>query len=114
MAETIDPNKARPKRLLIAHILCWVGLAAASYATAGSHTIASCWWVILFYIPYAIIFLQGLAGVLLIVLLASIAWPASRKGLSFSVVCHSAILMAGANGCILMAAAATSGVVNCL
>ena len=100
-------------RLLRMHILFWLGLTVAAFATAGPYTFASCWGLILAYVPPAGILLLAIAAFSSIVLLASVAISAMRTSLSFSVARHGMILIAGLIACSA-AAYAAAGQVNCL
>ena len=99
--------------LVMIHILLWEALAVAAYATGGPYKFASCWHIILIYFPPASSLLFAIAGFSLIVLLVSIARPAMRTTLSYSVAIHGMILTAGSFGCNRIAYAA-AGQVSCL
>ena len=105
----------RPRNWLpvMIHILLWEALAVAAYATAGPYKFASCWHIVFYYVPGATILFFAVAGFSLIVLLVSIARPATRTTLSYSVAIHGMILTAGLFGCNRIAYAA-AGQVSCL
>lgn len=99
--------------LLVLHVMIWVALAAAAYATAGPYTFANCWTIILLYSwPVAALFL-AIAGISLLILLISIVRPALPADLIFSLGCHGMVLTLGWIGS-RMAAHAAAGPVSCL
>lgn len=102
-----------PHKPILVHILIWMGLVVAAYATAGPYRFASCWGIILIYVPPAAILLLAIAGLSLVVLLAAIFYPALQKNVIFSIASHGMVLTVGLIGCN-GAAYAGAGQVSCL
>jgi hypothetical protein len=99
--------------LLAIHALIWTALATAAFATSGPYTTASCWHVVLVYVPPVSVLLVAIGGFSFVILLTSIARPATRTTWSFYVACHGALITAGLFVSAILAYAA-SGQVNCL
>ena len=99
--------------LLAPHFLLWITLAILAYANAGPFTFASCWPLLLVYLPSAALALGVVAGGSLIVQLICIARPKMRDGLAFAVSAHVIIFIVGLSACSFAARLAT-GPVSCL
>ena len=99
--------------LLAPHFLLWITLAIVAYANAGPFTFASCWPLLLVYLPAAAPALGVIAGGSLIVQLICMVRPTMREGLAFAVSAHVIISVIGLAGCSFAARLAT-GPVSCL
>jgi hypothetical protein len=88
-------------------------LALLAYHTAGAYKFASCWQILLFYIPPLNILFLALAVYSLVVFLSSVSRPAMRAHSRFLGACHGTILTVGMVGCNL-AAILAAGQVDCL
>lgn len=98
---------------VLMHTLLWVALVTWSYMTAGRYTFASCWSIIMFYIP-PIGFLWLAVGFSSVAfLIAAISRPQLRKSGWFLAACHGLILAIGLQASPL-AAYAAAGQVDCL
>jgi hypothetical protein len=100
-------------RLISLHILLWTALALAAYNTAGAYKFASCWHILLIYIPPLNILFLLFAIYSLAVLLSSVSRPSMRAQPRFLGACHGTILTVGMVGCNI-AAVSAAGQVNCL
>ncbi|MDF1635016.1 hypothetical protein [Mycoplana sp. MJR14] len=102
-----------PFSFLMAHALLWIALAVAAYANAGSYTFASCWQILIFYIPPLRILLLGMIVLSPGILIGSIFYPALRGSRTQWFAGHSMIVVAGLLACN-QAASAAAGQVSCL
>jgi hypothetical protein len=99
--------------LLSVHVLLWIALAIKAYNNAGPYHFASCWPVILLYLPPASILFFLIGATSLIIVLASFSRPAMRRHPGFWVAIHGMLLTIGLVACNFSAYAAV-GPVNCL
>ena len=89
--------------LVAIHILIWIAMALAAYLAGGDFRFASCWHIVLFFIPplgVLFLFTLILSGAYL---LAAVATPWRRGTLAFVVACHGAAITIGLIACILAA-----------
>jgi hypothetical protein len=95
------------------HALVWMALAAWIYANAGPHKFATCWTLILVYIPPVafVLFLIAICSVAL--LLVALFYPPLRATRFVLPASHGMIITGGMIIC-LRASAAFVGQANCL
>jgi hypothetical protein len=90
-----------------------MALALAAYNTAGAYKFASCWHILLIYIPPLNILFLLFAVYSLAVFVSSVPRPSMRAQPRFLGACHGTILTVGMVGCNI-AAVLAAGQVNCL
>jgi hypothetical protein len=99
--------------LLSVHVLLWIALAIKAYNNAGPYHFASCWPIILLYLPPVSTLFLLIGATSLIVVLASLSRPTMRRHPGFWVAIHGMVLTIGVVACNFSAYAAV-GQVNCL
>jgi hypothetical protein len=90
-----------------------MALAIKAYDNAGPYHFASCWPIILIYVPPVNILFLLIGATSLIVVLASFSRPAMRRHPGSWVAIHGLLLTIGLVACNVSAYAAV-GEVNCL
>ena len=98
---------------LLPHILLWMALAMRAYATAGPYKFASCWTIILVYLPPVGFLVLAIAVYSSAVLLAAAFRPPLRGTWFFLAASHGMVLTIGMVVCVRAAYAAV-GQVSCL
>lgn len=97
----------------IAHAMLWAILCAASYATAGPYSFASCLPVVFIYAPPLFFLVAGIAIASGLGLLAALLFPSLRGGWLMIASIHAEMFVAGLLVCNL-AALVSAGQVSCL
>jgi hypothetical protein len=95
------------------HALSWSALAALIYANAGPHDFATCWTLILIYIPPIAFVLFVIAACSVVVLLTALFYPPLRATRFVLPASHGLIVTLGLIIC-LRSSAAFVGQPNCL
>ena len=115
MSNSHEGHTAKPagESLFIAHAVIWAILAVAAYFTAGPFALASCWPIVLIYVPPVAILLVVIAGFTAITLLLSVFRPSVRPTWYFSAAAHGLVLVSGLFFCALASHVAV-GQVSCL
>lgn len=99
--------------LLSLHVLIWLALAASAYAYADSYRFASCWQLIIFFLPPLQFLLLAIAVTSPVALLMSLFNAEARAHWGIPLAWHGVILTLGLAGCSRAAYAAV-GPVSCL
>lgn len=115
MSNFHEEQRTRPagETLFIAHTAIWAILVVAAYFTAGPGALASCWPVILIYVPPIAAVLLAIAGFSAITLLLSVFLRGVRRTWCYSAAAHGTVVVAGLFFCAL-ASHFSVGQVTCL
>ena len=96
----------------IGHVAFWLAMAAAAYAKAGAYTFASCWGIILVYMPPLPLILFGCAIAALLVLVNGAFDPMVRHSRAYLAATNVAVLTGGLIG--VLSAGGVGGPYSCL
>jgi hypothetical protein len=94
--------------LLLAQLLLWTTFALIAYERARAYSFASCWQLILFYMPALGFLMIGIGTISVATLILSVFCPRQRSRRTAFAAAHGTVLVAGPVMCSVAAHAAVA------